>query len=1085
MANSSFPIKRKIVKKNKQVKDRTRAQKENVPKESLASNVSKFLKENLELSQNKINNIESINVNEKEVNTLQDKLQNNLLQTQTDNSISTESILTIDSKLSHSNTINNNTDQNLLENNSLIPNLFEDQVSNAQNNIYKDYSQLNPEEFDQKENLESKSNNNFVIIDFSVNNELESFKMNENKLTVPKVKFETQLDSINSININIPNNLEIVPNSNNQTVDAIDNLSEDASLDAFEDLGPQNDELEENVLIITESNENDQVIESKNKFKENKLSLSLTDIGDKTYSPIVYPESKTKKDKILRVSKSFDNISELFTSHSKKIKLKLPLLNEINLPSISIKAHIPEIELTKDIKFSLEPDISTENNFSNESLIPYQNSVDDKRKIIELESSEKISVRSSNRTGGNLLFNENYSFNKKLDSRMRAIEELRKKYAIVIGSNDNEVEATGLGLYIKEKERRFKRNDNQITNNSLESNLPSIESSVTINPLISVSEIEIQTEKQNEKHINVETNSKKLRQKSVRERSKSLNGKIFRSKSPLKRKPQTQEIPLYKQPIEFFQSKTQNLQFENFDEQMRVAKLQQIKLPLVLVFNQRRQSITSPDEPTFSSDFESGNLQQVWRDNSGEYFLFLHTDRGSFNCLWFHFFMGNLKAGNTYVLNICNIANKAHNWNRGYQPCMKIGIDDSKFWRCTYHDNAYADESSDLGFSGWKKFGENCLYFKTQSTELKKRARVLLGQHKQQRTRTLYTLRFQFTVTKKMEAELNSFSKDSGAYIAFSYPYTYSDMCRNLLRLGKNVNKRMVKFSIDTLCCTVLGRDVSIISITSNSVNSKKPKKIKASEAENYSQEDNDIVMKRSSKKPVIFISCRVHPGESCGSHVLSGILDFLCLSSNRVAKSLLANFQFKIVPMLNPDGVIDGYQRSAPTSNSKSADEGVNLNEIYDIAEKKLHPTVYATKRIVQKLASTRTIPLFLDLHGHYNSSYAAHFLYGYTDESNLGNYNLDIYRFAKKLEDECSKYPNGHGIFLNKDELIRSNSYKKPGVAPVFFSSQFGIQTAFTVESCMHTSQEYQFTPKDYYNYGRVICHAIFETFEYMLEK
>lgn len=61
--------------------------------------------------------------------------------------------------------------------------------------------------------------------------------------------------------------------------------------------------------------------------------------------------------------------------------------------------------------------------------------------------------------------------------------------------------------------------------------------------------------------------------------------------------------------------------------------------------------------------------------------------------------------------------------------------------------------------------------------------------------------------------------------------------------------------------------------------------------------------------KPTIFISARVHPGETPASFVLDGIMKFL-LKNSEQARILLTKFTFKIVPMLNPDGVYRGYWR-------------------------------------------------------------------------------------------------------------------------------------------------------------------------------
>ena len=68
-------------------------------------------------------------------------------------------------------------------------------------------------------------------------------------------------------------------------------------------------------------------------------------------------------------------------------------------------------------------------------------------------------------------------------------------------------------------------------------------------------------------------------------------------------------------------------------------------------------------------------------------------------------------------------------------------------------------------------------------------------------------------------------------------------------------------------------------------------------------------VNKYHAKKQGIVISARVHPGEPQSSWVLHGLIEFL-VSNDPLAKVLRKNYIFKIIPMLNPDGVIYGNYR-------------------------------------------------------------------------------------------------------------------------------------------------------------------------------
>jgi murein tripeptide amidase MpaA len=81
----------------------------------------------------------------------------------------------------------------------------------------------------------------------------------------------------------------------------------------------------------------------------------------------------------------------------------------------------------------------------------------------------------------------------------------------------------------------------------------------------------------------------------------------------------------------------------------------------------------------------------------------------------------------------------------------------------------------------------------------------------------------------------------------------------------------------------------------------------------NFSSRPEEIAIRRA-----IVITSRIHPGESNASYIVEGILLFL-VSDDEVAKYLRNNFVFKIIPMLNPDGVLIGNYRTSLS--------GVDLN--------------------------------------------------------------------------------------------------------------------------------------------------------------
>lgn len=130
------------------------------------------------------------------------------------------------------------------------------------------------------------------------------------------------------------------------------------------------------------------------------------------------------------------------------------------------------------------------------------------------------------------------------------------------------------------------------------------------------------------------------------------------------------------------------------------------------------------------------------------------------------------------------------------------------------------------------------------------------------------------------------------------------------------------------------GRPVHLLTISSNEEREEfKEEKI---DSNMFNWGERACEFKHSKK--IVIISARVHPGEAPSSHTFNGLLKFL-LSNDARAHFLRKNFVFKLVPMLNPDGVYHGHYRMDIF--------GQNLNRFYHSPDVEKQPAVFAMRQL------------------------------------------------------------------------------------------------------------------------------------------
>uniref|UniRef100_A0A8R1HYC5 Peptidase M14 domain-containing protein n=1 Tax=Caenorhabditis japonica TaxID=281687 RepID=A0A8R1HYC5_CAEJA len=420
----------------------------------------------------------------------------------------------------------------------------------------------------------------------------------------------------------------------------------------------------------------------------------------------------------------------------------------------------------------------------------------------------------------------------------------------------------------------------------------------------------------------------------------------------------------------------------------------------------------------FDSRFESGNLRMVVQVAPTHYELFLSPDINQHwdHYQWFFFQVSNMRKSVRYTFEIVNCLKSSSMFSKGMQPVMFSMMEAS---------------------NGWRRVGENvCNY---RNSYVKDDEEELNSEDKPKKVH-YYSIRF--SVIFEHTGDI--------CYIAYHYPYTYSFLTSSLSLMRKR-KLESIHCREDVIGHSLNGNAIKMLTITTP-----------ASAAE-------------ISARDVIVLSARVHPGEANSSWVMHGVLENLLSRQSNEMHRLRERFVFKIVPMLNPDGVINGSQRCSLA--------GIDLNRVWDRPNEKLHPEIYPVKAIVQYLCDvTGKKPfVYVDLHGH--SGKFHFFLYGSNaakswrpDDVTEAHVEEDAYlALPRALEQTCpDKFDASECRFHiteDKESSARVNVWR-----------QFGVATSYTLEStfCGFSKGQnagFQINTSDLKDIGRDLLHSFLE--------
>ncbi|XP_050746470.1 cytosolic carboxypeptidase Nna1 isoform X3 [Drosophila biarmipes] len=407
----------------------------------------------------------------------------------------------------------------------------------------------------------------------------------------------------------------------------------------------------------------------------------------------------------------------------------------------------------------------------------------------------------------------------------------------------------------------------------------------------------------------------------------------------------------------------------------------------------------------FESRFESGNLAKAVQITPTYYELYLRPDLyTSRSKQWFYFRVRRTRRKMLYRFSIVNLVKSDSLYNDGMQPVM--------------YSTLGAKEKSE----GWRRCGDNICYYRNDDESASNSA------NEDDEDNSTYTLTF----TIEFEHD------DDTVFFAHSYPYTYSDLQDYLMEIQRHpVKSKFCKLRL--LCRTLAGNNVYYLTVTAPSSN-----------------EEN---MRR---KKSIVVSARVHPSETPASWMMKGLMDFIT-GDTTVAKRLRHKFIFKLVPMLNPDGVIVGNTRNSLT--------GKDLNRQYRTVIRETYPSIWYTKAMIRRLIEECGVAMYCDMHAHSRKHNI--FIYGCENKRNP----------EKKLTEQV--FP----LMLHKNSADRfsfeSCKFKiqrsKEGTGRIVVW-MLGITNSYTIEasfggSSLGSRKGTHFNTQDYEHMGRAFCETLLD--------
>jgi hypothetical protein len=428
---------------------------------------------------------------------------------------------------------------------------------------------------------------------------------------------------------------------------------------------------------------------------------------------------------------------------------------------------------------------------------------------------------------------------------------------------------------------------------------------------------------------------------------------------------------------------------------------------------------------TFDSNFESGNLERAIRIGEYEYDLVLRHDfNSSGHMQWFYFAVSNIqvpgaspRGGQKYRFNIVNLCKPNSLFNQGLQPVL------------------YSVRDAHQKGKGWIRSGTDIYYFANSFVRPPRNAATFPGVNPTDTPPTAPALTY-YTLTFTLELA----NADDTYLVAHSYPYTLTmhqlHMDSILHRSGRDT-RRILRYS--TLCTTLSARNCDLLTIS------------------------DFALSKELNARRAVFITSRVHPGESQASWMMRGVVDFL-LGDSDVARLLRRMFVFQIIPMLNPDGVYYG--------NSRCGLSACDLNRQWQTPSKALHPTIFHAKELLVKERSARGVAFYCDMHGHSRKKNI--FMYG-CDTKRKPNPAARAFAKLFSLQQTAKKY-------ISFPDCSFKVSKDKETTARVVVANELKITWSFTLEASFCGAnygelQNMHFNTKHLREAGASLCESLFQ--------